>query len=180
MYPAGKAWRPNGYGALDILQDQLKPCQNDYMKLQAGSIEDEGKLAQVRYQQCDPQRCAISMNGNEGVLYQTRSNEHVYFTLIIKDESGSRVTEGGHKVRIHVQLMTFRFQVCPGKGKALGPLGNHLGSTWQALGVKDIGDGSYTFSYCPTQPGDNSLSVMVEDQPINESPFKWQVNQAKV
>ena len=87
-------------------QDQLKPCQNDYMKLQVKrSIKDEGELAQVMYKQCDPQRCTISMGGREeGYIYSTSINEDVHFIVIVKDESGDRVTEGGYKVSIQVQF----------------------------------------------------------------------------
>ncbi|XP_022794828.1 tripartite motif-containing protein 45-like [Stylophora pistillata] len=90
---------------LNSSQDQLTPCQIDTIKLKVKrSIDDEGELAEVRYQQCDPQRCTISMNGSEGVLYQTRNNENVHFILIIKDETGDRVTGGGHRVSVHVQF----------------------------------------------------------------------------
>ena len=94
---------------LILSQDQLKPCQNDDMKLQVKrSIRDEGELAQMIYKQCDPQRCTISMGRRqEGVIYPTTMNENVYFTVIIKDESGCRVTEGGHKVSIQVQLRKY-------------------------------------------------------------------------
>ena len=168
-------------------QDQLKPCQNDYMKLQVKrSIRDEGELAQMIYKQCDPQRCTISMRRRqEGVIYPTTMNENVYFTVIIKDESGCRVTEGGHKVSIEVQLRNNLRRVHLDEGnrvkKAIDnrQLGNRLANIWEALAVQDNGDGSYTFSYCPMQPGFCSLSVKVEGKPINRSPFKWQVNQAQ-
>ena len=162
-------------------QDQLKPCQNDYMKLQVKrSIRDEGELAQMIYKQCDPQRCTISMRRRqEGVIYSTTMNENVYFTVIIKDESGCRVTEGGHKVSIQVQLRNNLRRVHLDEGNwEKRALGNQLANTWKALAVPDNGDGC-TFSYCPMQPGFCSLSVNVEGKPINRSPFKWRVNQAQ-
>ena len=166
---------------LILSQDQLKPCQNDYMKLQVKrSIRDEGELAQMIYKQCDPQRCTISMGrSQEGAIYPTTMNENVYFTVIIKDESGCRVTEGGHKVSIQVQLRKYLRRVHLDEGNwEKRALGNQLANTWKALAVQDNGDGSYTFSYCPMQPGFCSLSVNVEGKPIHGSPFNWQVNQA--
>ena len=151
---------------LNSSQDQLKPCQNDYMKLQVKrSIKDEGELAQVMYKQCDPQRCTISMGGREeGYIYSTSMNEDMHFLVIIKDESGDRVTEGGYKVSIQVLLP----QIYPS-------LGSQVANTWEALAVRDNGDGSYSFNCCPVQPGFCSLSVIVEGQPIYGSPFQWQV-----
>ena len=162
-------------------QDQLKPCQNDYMKLHVKrSIRDEGELAQMIYKQCDPQRCTISMGGRqEGVIYPTTMKENVYFTVIIKDESGCRVTEGGHKVSIQIQLRDNLRRVHRDESywEESAPR-NQLANTWKALAVQDNGDGSYTFSYCPMLPGFCSLSVNVEGKPIHGSPFNWQVNQA--
>ena len=155
---------------LNSSQDQLKPCQNDYMKLQVKrSIKDEGELAQVMYKQCDPQRCTISMGGREeGYIYSTSMNEDMHFLVIIKDESGDRVTEGGYKVSIQVLLP----QIYPS-------LGSQVANTWEALAVRDNGDGSYSFNCCPVQPGFCSLSVIVEGQPIYGSPFQWQVDQER-
>ena len=180
---------------LILSQDQLKPCQNDHMKLQVKrSIRDEGELAQMIYKQCDPQRCTISMGRRqEGVIYPTTMNENVYFTVIIKDESGDRVTEGGYKVSIQVQLTeiypeftgylegeafgTWEALAVRDNGDGTGYLEGEAFGTWEALAVRDNGDGSYTFNYCPVQPGLCSLSVIVEGQPIYGSPFQWQVDQ---
>lgn len=116
----------------------------------------------------------------EGVIYRTTMKENVYFTVIIKDESGCRVTEGGHKVSIEVQLRNNLRRVPLDEGNwGKRALGNRLANIWEALAVQDNGDGSYTFSYCPMQPGFCSLSVKVEGKHINRSPFKWQVNQAQ-
>ena len=120
---------------LNSSQDQLKPCENDYMKLQVKrSIRDEGELAQMIYKQCDPQRCTISMGRRqEGVIYPTTMNENVYFTVIIKDESGCRVTEGGHKVSIQVQLRKYLRRVHLDEGNwEKRALGNQLANTCSA------------------------------------------------
>ena len=131
------------------------------------------------YKQCDPQRCTISMGRRqEGVIYPTTMNKNVYFIVIIKDESGVRITEGGHRVSIQVQLMKNLQEGLPNNGIwEIEALGNQLASTWEALAGRDNGDGSYIFNYCPRQPGLWSLSVNVEGQPIHGSPFNWQVNQ---
>ena len=125
------------------------------------------------YKQCDPQRCTISMGGREeGYIYSTSINENMHFIVIVKDESGDRVTEGGYKVSIQVQLSQNYPVPFFWEGEALG---SQLANTWEALAVRDNGDGSYTFNYCPVQPGLCSLSVIVEGQPIYGSPFQWQV-----
>lgn len=109
------------------------------------------------------------MRGIRGFVDQMRIRQIVYFTLIVNDEIGDRVTEGGHKVSVHQQFLQ-------GTGVwEVGAPGNQLASTWEALAVEDNGDGSYTFHYRPMQRGVCRLSVIVEDQPINGSPFKWQV-----
>lgn len=147
------------------------------MKLEASrSIKDEGELAQVR---------PLTRKVNRWIYMSEKKLLFVYFTVIIKDESGCRVTEGGHKVSIEVQLRNNLRRVHLDEGNRVKKpivnrqLGNRLANIWEALAVQDNGDGSYTFSYCPMQPGFCSLSVKVEGKPINRSPFKWQVNQAQ-
>ena len=163
---------------LNSSQDQLKPCRNDYMKFQVKrSIKDEGELAQVMHTQCDPKKCTISTKGEQGGYpRQTRIDQIVYFTLIIKDGSGVRVTEGGHKVSVQVNLNPqsssyLATKFAPTRQK-------RENEVWRELMAQDNGDGSYSFNYCPKQPGFFSISVMVEGQPIKGSPFKWQINQA--
>ena len=163
---------------LNSSQDQLKPCRNDYMKLQVKrSIKDEGELAQVMHTQCDPNKCTISTKGEQGGYPRLiRIDQIMYFTLIIKDGSGVRVTEGGHKVSVQVNL----------DPQSSMKLGTKFATTrqkrenevWRELVAQDNGDGSYSFNYCPKQRGFVSISVMVEGQPIKGSPFKWQINQA--
>ena len=75
---------------------RLKPCQDDYMKLEVSrSIKDEGELAQVR---------PFTRKVNRWRYMSEKKLLFVYFTVIIKDESSYRVTEGRHKVNIQVQL----------------------------------------------------------------------------
>ena len=166
---------------LSSSQDQLEPCGNDYMKLHVKrSIEDAGELAHVMYTQCDPNKCTIStIGGQGGFLLPTVIDHKVHFTLIIKDGSGVRATEGGYKVSIQV------------KSNVVSPLvrisrlitntavtsQNQNDERWREVVAQDNGDGSYTFNYYPIYSGVYSLSVMVEDRPIKGSPFKWQVNQ---
>ena len=66
------------------------------MKLEVSrSIKDEGELAQVR---------PLTRKMNRWIYMSEKKLLFVYFTVIIKDESSYRVTEGRHKVNIQVQL----------------------------------------------------------------------------
>lgn len=54
---------------------------------------------------------------------------------------------------------------------------NHEGeaNTQQELPVRDNGDRSYEFSYCPETDGLCTLSVMLEGENVHGSPFMWKV-----
>lgn len=167
---------------LSSSQDQLKPCQNDYMKFQVQrSILDIGEMAYVSYRSYDPQRCTVSMvGGEEGVMYQTIANQTVDFVLTIKGDQGNKVAEGGHKVSIQVV-----FDSTTSKASANSRNTNKRGrkkdskaraKNDEVLVVQDNSDGSYNFSYRPGSTGVATLSVMVEGQHVNGSPFEWKVN----
>ena len=163
---------------LDYSQDQLRPCRNDYMKLQVKrSIKDVGEMAKVMHYQCDPRRCTISKESNqEERMYPNRPGQGRYFTVIINDESGVRINEGGHKVSIQVQsspvLSNMNYYGHPPEAQSTASY-NRENEYWQELPVQDNGDGSYTFDYPRKRRGVCSLSVMVEGQPIKGSPFQW-------
>ncbi len=149
---------------LNSSQDQLKPCKGDYLKLQVHqAIWDIGKMASLSYIPIDPQKCTVSMvGGEEGVMYQTIAGQTVDFVLTIKDENGSKVTEGGHQVGAGVFVYI--------EAEAIEEVQNIN------LAVQDNGDGSYNFSYRPGDVGLATLTVEVEGQNVCGSPFNWQVN----
>ena len=148
---------------LNSSQNQLKPCKDDYLKLQVHqAIWDIGKLASLSYIPIDPQKCTVSVvGGEEGVVYETIDRQSVDFVLIIKDDKGSKVTGGGHQVKAQVVS----------NSKAKPKL-----KSQKILAVQDNGDGSYNFSYRPGCEGLVTLTVAVEGKSVHESPFNWKVN----
>ena len=145
---------------LNSSQTQCKPCRDDYLKLQVHqTIWDIKKMATLHYLPFDPQKCTVSMvGGEEGVMYRTLAGQNVEMILIIKDEKGIQQTEGGHQVRAEV-IFTAE-------------------ENWdqeKTLALRDIGNGTYRFSYCPKDEGLVTLSVKVEDQEVRGSPVQWAV-----
>ena len=145
---------------LNSSQNQLKPCMDDYVKLQVHqAIWDIGKMASLCYIPFDPEKCTVSVvGGEEGVLYQTLARQSVDFVLIIKDDKGSRATAGGHQVQAQV---VFNSEAVQEEKKILAVQDNH--------------EGSYSFAYCPKGVGLATLSVAVEGQSVRGSPFSWEV-----
>ena len=146
---------------LNSSQNQLKPCRDDYVKLQVHqAIWDIGKMASLCYIPFDPEKCTVSViGGEEGVMYQTLAGQSVDFVLIIKDDKGSRATAGGHQVQAQVVFN-----------------GEAVQEEKKILAVQDNHDGSYSFSYCPKGVGLATLSVAVEGQSVHGSPFSYEVN----
>ena len=73
---------------LNSSQTQCKPCQDDYLKLQVHqTIWDMKKMATLRYQPIDPQKCTVSfVGGEEGVVYQSLAGQIVELLLTNRDE----------------------------------------------------------------------------------------------
>ena len=149
---------------LNSSQNQLKPCKDDYIKLQVHQlIWDIGKMASLCYIPADPQKCTVCfLGGEEGVMYQTFTGQSVDFLLIVKDKTGSKVTAGGNQVQAQVSFNSEASQ-----------------ATQEKLAVQDNRDGSYSFSYCPRNKGLATLTVLVEGQSVRGSPFNWQVNSVR-
>ena len=63
----------------------------------------------------------------------------MHFIVIVKDESGDRVTEGGYKVSIQVQFSEI-YNVFTGY------LEREVFGTWEALVVRDNGDAGHILS----------------------------------
>ena len=146
---------------LNSSQNQLKPCNDDYVKLQVHqAIWDIGEMASLCYFPLDPQKCTVCFTGGEeGVMYQTFTGQSVDFHLIIKDKMGSKVTAGGHQVQAQVIFNSEAVE-----------------ERQEKLAVQDNSDGSYSFSYRPRDVGLVTLTVLVEGQSVGGSPFNWQVN----
>ena len=146
---------------LNSSQKQLKPCKDDYVKLQVHqAIWDIGKMASLCYIPPDPQKCTVCfIGGEEGVMYQTFTGQSVDFLLIVKDRMGRKLTAGGHQVQGQVIFNS-----------------EAVKERQEELAVQDNSDGSYSFSYHPRDEGLVALTVLVEGQSVHGSPFNWQVN----
>ena len=146
---------------LNSSQNQLKPCEDDYVKLLVHQdIWDIGEMASLCYIPFDPQKCTVCVvGGEEGVMYQTLAGHSVDFVLIIRDEKGRRTARGGHKVQVQVFFNSEAVE-----------------EEQEILAVQDNCDGSYNFSYFPPGIGLASLFVAVEGQSVHGSPFNWEVN----
>jgi len=146
---------------LNSSQNQLKPCKDDYVKLQVHqAIRDIGEMASLSYSPFDPQKCTVSVvGGEEGVMYHTFARQSVDFVLIIKDDKEIRTTAGGLQVQAQVVFNSEAVQ-----------------EKQEILAVQDNCDGSYSFSYCSKDVGFASLSVAVEGQSVHGSPFTLQIN----
>ena len=149
---------------LNSSQNQLKPCKDDYIKLQVHQlIWDIGKMASLCYIPADPQKCTVCfVGGEEGVMYQTFTGQSVDFLLIIKDKTDNKVTAGGNHVQAQVSFNSEASQ-----------------ARQEKLAVQDNSDGSYSFSYCPRDEGLATLTVLVDGQSVRGSPFNWQVNSVR-
>ena len=87
------------------------------------------KIASVRYQPIDLQKCLLSIVfGEEGVIYQTLAGQNVLFGAYCRRQIKRQKLESMLCVADHVAK-------CGGNG--------------EALPVLAIGDGSLSFSHCP-------------------------------
>ena len=93
------------------------------------------------------------VGGEERVMYQTLAGQSVDFVLVVSDENAAK------DLLVHA--------VVHHEGEA-NPL-------QQELPVRDNGDRSYVFSYCPETDGLCTLSVMLEGENVYGSPFTWKV-----
>jgi len=78
--------------------------------------------------------------------YSMKGNK-TYFTIITKDDNGDRCSRGGSQVSVELRGVNDTTQ------------------------VRDKNDGSYTASFVPQQVGEIELSVFVNGQQIEESPY---------
>ena len=150
---------------LNASQYDCQPCQNDYLKLQVRkTISDIGEMAVLHHVPIYPDKCILSLVGGEkGVLYQTLAGQTIDFLLTLNGEEGATETVGSCVVSAVVKYQKQGWRE----------------TQEERLTVRDNGDGSYTFSFHPSDPGKATMSVMVEGQGICGSPFVWQVKDKK-
>ena len=133
---------------------QLKPCADDAMKFEADNqlkqdIANSGVITDVV---THAGTSTVTMeHGLEGVMYNTLCGQSVKFTIIAKEQNGRKRTEGGDLFVAH----------CVD------------GTELEFLDVRDVGDGTYTFSYTPTSEGWCKLAVKLMGLDVRGSPFSW-------
>ena len=152
---------------LNSSQYQCKPCLTDSLKLLVHqTVLNVDKFATLSTQPIDPKKCTVSMvGGEEGVMYQTFVRQSVDFVLLTKDGKGNNETRGGLQANVQV--------LCNYQGRRYKEKHQNV-----ALRADDNGDGSYSFSFCAEAEGQVTMTVMVGDQDVCGSPFRWEVNPA--
>ena len=150
---------------LNSSQYQCKPCLTESLKLQVHqTISNIGKIATLSTQPTDPKKCTVSMvGGEEGVMYQTFVRQPVDFVLLTKDAKGNNETAGGLQVNVRV--------LCNYQGREYKEKHQNV-----VLHADDNGDGSYSFSFCAEAEGQVTMTVMLGNQDVCGSPFRWEVN----
>ncbi|XP_015749437.1 PREDICTED: tripartite motif-containing protein 45-like [Acropora digitifera] len=138
---------------LNSAKVECKPCQNKYFKLCVRQTiwQDVKDLATVRFI-VNPQMFAVSVDGGEeGVMKRTLVGQKVSLVVTNKEKEAER---GEYYVAASV---------------------SENGEDEHPLPILDNGDGSHSFSYCPKSKGIVTLSVTVNGQPVDGSPFQWEV-----
>ena len=138
---------------LNSAKVECKPCQNKYFKLCVRQTiwQDVKDLATFRFI-VNPQMFAVSVDGGEeGVMKRTLVGQKVSLVVTNKEKGAER---GEYHVAASVA---------------------QNGEDEQPLPILDNGDGSHSFSYCPKSKGIVTLSVTVNGQPVDGSPFQWEV-----
>ena len=138
---------------LNSAKVECKPCQNNYFKFCVRQTiwQDVKDLATVRFT-VNPQMFAVSVDGGEeGVMKRTLVGQKVSLVVTNKEKQAER---GEYHVAASVAQND---------------------EDEQPLPILDNGDGSHSFSYCPKSKGIVTLSVTVNGQPVDGSPFQWEV-----
>ena len=93
----------------------------------------------------------------DGVVYNTLVNQSQYFTIIMRDNNGEQTGEEGNEISVQIKEPNTR--------------------TLEVIPVQDRGDGRYTFNYRPSSTGNYKLTVKVNGNDIQGSPFTWGLEQ---
>ena len=136
---------------LNSTKVECKPCQKEYFKLCVRQTIWQD-LATVRFI-VNPQAFAVSVvGGEEEVTKGTLIGQTVAFVVTNKEKE--LAGRGEYQVAASVV---------------------ENDEDEQPLTILDNGDGSHSFSYCPKSAGIVTLSVTVDGQPVDGSPFQWKV-----
>ena len=140
---------------------QLEPCIDDGLKFKSDNqlkheIATFGEVTDVVT--CASVSTVTMENGQEGVMYNTLCGQPVKFTIIAKDRSGRKRTEGGDKFGVTIDLVN-------------GPTGDVTVLLPPSLVA--CGDCYYNFYVRPAEEGNYAVSVMLNGCHVQGSPFMW-------
>eukprot|EP01106_Pelomyxa_sp_JSP_P003073 TRINITY_DN145_c0_g1_i1.p1 TRINITY_DN145_c0_g1~~TRINITY_DN145_c0_g1_i1.p1 ORF type:complete len:225 (-),score=48.12 TRINITY_DN145_c0_g1_i1:75-749(-) len=99
----------------------------------------------------DPSKCTCSGPGLGPDVFDTKPTQ---FTITSKDVTGAPLSKGGF----------------PFESKIIGPTGEEV-----PCKVEDLGDGTYTVDYAPTEKGPHTVAVTLQGKPVQDSPFTVKV-----
>ena len=140
---------------------QLEPCVDDGLKFKSDNqpkdeIATFGEVTDLVT--CASLSTVTMQNGQEGVMYNTLCGQPVKFTIIAKDRSGRKRTEGGDKFDVTIDLVN-------------GPTG--VVTELLPPSLVACGDCFYNFYFRPAEEGNYTLSVMLSGCHVQGSPLMW-------
>ena len=138
----------------------LTPCADDVFKLKFDDqlIEEVGTFGVITNVVTHASASTVTMgHGSEGVMYNTLCGQRVEFTIIAKERSGQKRTEGGDVFEGILQYLARDKNTC--------------------IKVQDCGNGTYKFWLTPNKAGHFKLSVLLMGHHVQGSPFSWIVEE---
>ncbi|XP_022808322.1 tripartite motif-containing protein 45-like [Stylophora pistillata] len=140
---------------------QLEPCAHDVFRFHADDqlyqvLASYGTITDI----CtDAGTSTVTMgHGLEGLMYNTIIRQPVEFTVTAKQKNGMNCQKGGDQCEV---------KICAGKGK------NQFSDVAQ-FSAKDVGNGTYNFSFTPNQVDMKyRLSVKLNGFHVKGSSCTW-------
>ena len=153
---------------LNAVHLKLELCVDNVFKLRDYRVSREleheiAKFCGVTDAVAQAGKSTVTMgHGQEGVMYNTLCGQPVEFKITARKESGTIITEGGD---------IFDVQIYSKEAE-------HLVTSMKVHSCSE--NGSYCFSHTPEKEGHYTLSVMLNDDHIQGSPFMWFVEKWKL
>ena len=126
----------------------LTPCADGAFKFKVDGqlINEVGTFGVITNVVTHASASTVTMgHGYEGVMYTTMCEQRVEFTIIAKERSGKKRTEGGDMFEAILHLTE--------------------------INVQDCGNGTYMFWFTPNKAGPYRLSVLLMGHHVQGSPF---------
>ncbi|XP_068602408.1 E3 ubiquitin-protein ligase TRIM45 [Brachionichthys hirsutus] len=114
----------------------------------AGEVGGYPVVGVINSKAVDLNKCTVEGEG----LQEAREGQQAHFTLVCRDSAGEQVTGGGEHISVSV-------------------IHQERKSCTVETSVVDNGDGSYSVSYTPQEPGAYSVWACVKAQHVKGSPF---------